>query len=111
MGRRRIAPRNSDRVAAYSVSAVCKLCGQHFDDFDHYCKHLRQHFEDDPDREWRVCNEDDCRNNKSSCDTNFMYHLSAKHGYDKAFQCDRCSKEFALVYDVMKHSKCKLTES
>ena len=62
----------------YKEMADCTLCGQHFDDFDCYKAHLKQHFVEDPKRTWGRCNEKGCDSSKRiAC---FMSHLCVNHG-------------------------------
>lgn len=86
--------RLDDDSEEYTVDVNCKECGLHFDDFDNYREHLKQHFEKDPEREWRMCldlepSDTDCDlKRKWKSDQSFIAHLCAFHGYDRLFWCN-----------------------
>lgn len=91
----------------YEVNVNCKECGEHFQDDDRHREHLKRHFNDDPDREWRRCNENGCDSTISYETTHFMFHLCSEHGYDKQYRCTRgqCPYRAATLSEMKKHSR------
>lgn len=78
--------RNIDDLFTFSID--CKECGDHFDDINEYQNHLEQHFDDDPEREWRICKEDGCDSTKKwRHSRDFIRHLSGKHEYGRPYRC------------------------
>lgn len=79
---RRISGDPADDDAAirdcFTVSANCKLCGVHFTDYNEYRRHLMKHWDEDPNKQWTVCNEPGCDSTKTL--NNYIAHLAGKHG-------------------------------
>ena len=67
----------------FNVSADCKLCGDHFDEYSGYKAHLKRHFDEDPDKEWMYCLE--CDPGKERRDP--MAHICRYHDYDDPYRC------------------------
>lgn len=72
------APDAADIHDCYMVSAKCKLCGTHFADYGEYRSHLMKHFQEDPNKEWTVCEEAGCDPTKSY--HQYLAHICGKHG-------------------------------
>ena len=78
---------NLDPYDCYVVSADCKLCGERFDDFTDYRLHLKQHFDDDPNKQWTICHEPGCDGISIESIPEFVAHLADIHRFANPFWC------------------------
>eukprot|EP01084_Bolivina_argentea_P262830 444636_1 len=103
--------KNIDFINSYHVSINCHVCNKHFDKFNKYKNHVKEHYENDPLRKWLECDIGCKENNKNkvfSSDIGFIYHI-ATHTNDFAFKCDveKCNAIKGTQSDIKKHWNLK----
>ena len=77
--------------------------------YSEYRDHLKQHFDDDPAKEWTHCHEPTCDSSKTLKNT--IAHITGLHGFDKPFHCtmslrDRdCAYSSTVTSNMFNHLK------
>ena len=92
----------------YFVSVHCHLCEEHFEDHQEYKNHLKSHYDEDLDLEWKLCDfgcvDDDGEPLVVKRDDGFTAHI-ATHTDEKPFKCKvkGCSMAYSRKRNLRRH--------
>eukprot|EP01083_Nonionella_stella_P025078 69076_1 len=92
-----------DWTLRYDISVNCHECKQSFDDIDLYVIHLKDHYDSDPSKTWKIC--EFCPSDKVfSASKVFIYHISS-HTHDYPFICATCGHRSSQPCNFKTHWK------
>eukprot|EP01084_Bolivina_argentea_P228661 386156_1 len=103
---------------SYYISINCHICDAHFQCMFTYKTHLKQHYDNDNDKTWMICNFDECNKKRLRDSVKFIGHL-ATHFDCRPYKCNvknngiECTVSYRYKHDMKNHWKShfKLTNN
>eukprot|EP01084_Bolivina_argentea_P313890 543636_1 len=99
----------SDFEKDYYVSVNCHICASYFNDIIMYQIHLRQHYDNEDNRTWLICDIAEC-GLVLPAPSKFIAHIST-HTNHKPYKCNiitngiKCSESRKYKYEMKNHWK------